>query len=136
MILNNTIELQSYGDNRGCISIAEIGKEIPFDVKRIYYLTNLSDSKPRGFHAHRELRQLAICIEGSCRMLLDDGVDKSVVAMDSPTLGVLIEPMVWHEMHDFSDGCVFLVLASDIYNEQDYIRDYSEFIDHKGKDSK
>jgi dTDP-4-dehydrorhamnose 3,5-epimerase-like enzyme len=136
MILNNTIELQSYGDNRGRISIAEIGKEIPFDVKRIYYLTNLSDSKPRGFHAHRELRQLAICIEGSCRMLLDDGVDKSVVAMDSPTLGVLIEPMVWHEMHDFSDGCVFLVLASDIYNEQDYIRDYSEFIDHKGKDSK
>jgi dTDP-4-dehydrorhamnose 3,5-epimerase-like enzyme len=124
----NTIEFQSFGDDRGSISVAETGKEIPFEVKRIYYLTSLSGSKPRGYHAHRELRQLAVCIAGSCKMILDDGLDKSVVVMDSPTVGVLIEPIIWHEMHDFSDDCILLVLADGHYDESDYIRDYTDFL--------
>ena len=82
----------------------------------------------RGYHAHRNLRQVAMCVAGSCRMVLDNGSTREEVVLDCPTRGLLIESMMWREMHDFSDDCVLLVLASELYDETDYIRDYDEFL--------
>lgn len=127
MSLVKWIDFPQRGDERGCLTVVESMKSIPFEIKRVYYLTNLSPDLPRGFHAHKELEQVAVCISGSCKVLLDNGQEKQWVTLDSPSKAIRIEPMVWHEMQDFSDGCVFLVFASDFYNESDYIRDYEIF---------
>lgn len=124
------LPIRSIEDERGRLGVVEFENDLPFEVKRVYYLSCLSGSHPRGFHAHRELRQLATCLTGSCKMLLDTGSAKEWVELSSrDNSGVLIEPMVWHEMHDFSKDCVFLVYASDTYNEDDYIRNYENFLE-------
>ncbi|MGA4446382.1 sugar 3,4-ketoisomerase [Ectopseudomonas chengduensis] len=127
MSLVKWLDFTQRGDERGHLTVVESTKSIPFEIKRVYYLTNLSPELPRGFHAHKELQQAAVCLSGSCKVLLDNGQEKQWVALNSPSKAIRIEPMVWHEMQDFSDDCVFLVFASDFYNEADYIRDYSEF---------
>jgi dTDP-4-dehydrorhamnose 3,5-epimerase-like enzyme len=127
MSLIRVISLPSLGDERGGLVAIEASKHIPFEIKRAYYIFGTQVGVARGFHAHKKLQQLAICVAGKCRMLLDDGVVKESVWLDSPTKGLLIGNNVWREMHDFSDGCVLLVLASEHYEESDYIRDYSEF---------
>ncbi len=129
MSLLKRIDLKSLGDERGQLSILEAQKNIPFSIKRVYYLTNMKHDVPRGFHAHKELEQVAVCVAGKCRMLLDNGQVKEEVWLDAPNKAIRIEPMVWHEMHDFSEDCVLLVLASDHYDESDYIRNYSDFIE-------
>lgn len=130
MSLLKWIEFQSLGDERGGLVALEIGMEkaVPFGIKRVYYIHHTEPSVSRGFHAHHNLRQVAICVAGKCRMVLDDGVKREETWMNSPTKGLLIETMVWREMHDFSDDCVLLVLASEHYDETDYIRNYSDFI--------
>ena len=135
MNLIKLIDLPSLGDERGSLVAIEGNKNIPFDIKRVYYIFGTQKDIARGFHAHKELNQVAVCITGKCRMLLDNGNTKENVWMDSATKGVLIEDMVWHEMHDFSDDCVLLVLASDIYDESDYIRNYQAFIKAVNNDS-
>ena len=135
MKLIKLIDLPSLGDERGSLVAIEGNKNIPFDIKRVYYIFGTQKDIARGFHAHKELNQVAVCITGKCRMLLDNGNTKENVWMDSATKGVLIEDMVWHEMHDFSDDCVLLVLASDIYDESDYIRNYQAFIKAVNNDS-
>lgn len=126
MGLINLISLPSLGDERGGLVALESNGAVPFDIKRVYYIFN-TQNVPRGFHAHKALLQLAICLKGSCTMLLDDGVVREKILLDSPLQGLLIPNMVWREMHDFSDDCVLLVLASEIYDESDYIRDYQQF---------
>lgn len=116
------------GDDRGSLVALESGKTIPFAIKRVYYIFETKAGVSRGFHAHRNLRQVAVCVTGSCRMELDNGMERRSIWLDSPTRGVLIEEMVWREMYDFSPDCVVLVLASEHYDETDYIRDYAEFI--------
>jgi len=128
MSLVKYIFLDSLGDERGHLSVLEQNKNIPFNIKRVYYLVNTKQGVSRGFHAHKELEQVAVCVSGSCNMLLENGSEKVTVLLDSPVKAIRIEPMVWHEMHDFSEDCVLLVLASDYYDESDYIRDYQEFI--------
>ena len=130
MSLFKWIDFQSLGDARGSLVALEIGMEmaVPFDIKRVYYIYETGKGVSRGFHAHRNLRQVAICMAGKCRMVLDNGTIREETWISSPTQGLLIESMVWREMHDFSDDCVLLVLASDHYDETDYIRDYSEFL--------
>lgn len=128
MSLITKFNFKSKGDSRGELVILESLRDIPFDVKRIYYLKNLDFHKPRGFHAHKQLKQVATCITGSCKMLLDNGTQRETVEMKANSEGVLIDSMIWHEMFDFSSDCIFLVLANDYYDESDYIRDYSEFI--------
>lgn len=128
MSLLKLIDLKPLGDERGQLSVLEAQKNIPFPIKRVYYLTNMKSNVPRGFHAHKKLEQVAVCVAGECTMLLDDGNNKENVLLDSPCKAIRIEPMVWHEMHDFSDDCVLLVLASDHYDESDYIRNYADFI--------
>lgn len=107
--------------------VLESNKNVPFKVKRIYYILDAKPDIPRGFHAHKELIQLAFCIKGSCNMIMDNGIEKQQVRIDKFNVGLMIPPMVWHEMHDFSEDCVMLVLASDYYFENDYIREYKEF---------
>ncbi len=127
MKLIRFIDLPSLGDERGYLVAIEANKHIPFEVKRVYYILGTQSGVSRGFHAHKNLQQLAVCVAGKCRMLLDDGVNKESVWLDSPTKGLMIGNNVWREMHEFSDDCVLLVLASEHYDESDYIRDYSEF---------
>ncbi len=127
MGLINLISLNSKGDERGHLVAIEARNEIPFDIKRVYYIFG-TESLSRGFHAHKELVQLAVCVKGSCTMLLDDGFSRESVILDSPFYGILIPKMAWREMHNFSQDCVLLVLASEYYCEADYIRDYQEFL--------
>ncbi|MDV5245512.1 sugar 3,4-ketoisomerase [Shewanella xiamenensis] len=122
------IPLQAHGDDRGSLIALEEGKNIPFPVKRVYYLFNTKEGVRRGFHAHKALKQVAIAVRGSCRFVLDDGSERVEVLLDNPAQGLLIESFMWREMHDFSDDCVLMVLASDIYDEDDYIRDYQNFL--------
>ena len=124
------IDFQSLGDERGSLVAVEIGMEkvVPFDIKRVYYIYETGEGVSRGFHAHRNLKQVAICLAGKCRMVLDNGNKREEVWMNSPTRGLLIESMVWREMHDFSRDCVLLVLASEHYAESDYIRNYDIFL--------
>ena len=126
MNLVKLVDLPSFGDDRGGLVAIESNQSIPFNVKRLYYIFNTGD-QPRGFHAHINLKQIAICIKGSCRFILDSGLEKEEILLNSPTQGLYIESLMWREMHDFSEDCVLLVMASEHYDENDYIRDYTQF---------
>ena len=128
MSLIKLIEFPALGDSRGCLTALEAGKNIPFDIKRVYYIFGTQPDVARGFHAHKALKQVAVCVKGKCRMVLDDGQVKEEVWLDSPTKGLLIEGLIWREMYDFSADCVLLVIADEHYEEADYIRDYSKFL--------
>lgn len=119
---------QSHGDERGQLTVLEEGKEIPFSVKRIYYIYGTKAGVTRGYHAHKSLEQILICVHGSCKVRLDDGSEKEVVMLDKPNEGIYISNSMWREMFDFSPDAVLLVLASEPYNESDYIRNYGEFL--------
>jgi dTDP-4-dehydrorhamnose 3,5-epimerase-like enzyme len=123
------ISFQSKIDERGSLVILEENKQIPFEVKRLYYMYGIDSEQSRGFHAHKALTQMAFVIQGKCQMLMDDGVNKVDVCLDSPQKGLLIEPMIWHVMTEFSDNCILMVLADGLYDEGDYIRDYNEFVE-------
>ena len=127
MSLIEILNIQAKGDERGQLIALENNKNIPFEIKRVYYLTQTREDVARGFHAHKELMQVAVCISGRCLMKLDDGISQEEVWLDSPVKAILIRKMIWREMHHFSPDCVLLVLASELYDEQDYIRSYSDF---------
>ena len=127
MKLGKIISFPPLGDDRGSLVALEAHKTVPFDVKRVYYIFGTQPGVSRGFHAHLALQQVAVCVTGKCRMVLDDGQRREEVWLDSPTKGLLIGDLVWREMHDFSSDCVLLVLASEHYNETDYIRHYYYF---------
>ncbi|MBF4285159.1 sugar 3,4-ketoisomerase [Vibrio anguillarum] len=122
------IQFQAHGDDRGSLVSLEDDKNIPFTIKRVYYLYNTKSGVRRGFHAHKELKQLAVVLKGSCRFLLDDGSEKIEVLLDNPEQGLFIDSFVWREMFDFSEDCVLLVLADKFYDEADYIRDCDAFL--------
>jgi len=122
------IDFLKLGDDRGSLVALEANKTIPFDIKRVYYIFATETGVARGFHAHKALKQVAVCVTGTCRILLDNGCHKEEVLLDSPTKGLLIEDLVWREMHEFSPDCVLLVLASEHYDEADYIRNYEDFL--------
>lgn len=122
------IPLQTHGDERGSLVALEDGHNIPFEIKRVYYMFNTGEGVRRGFHAHKKLKQVAIAVRGSCRFLLDDGKERIELLLDSPAQGLLIESFMWREMFDFSEDCVLMILANEHYDESDYIRDYEEFV--------
>ncbi len=128
MELIKLIDFPVLGDERGSLLALEGNKNIPFDIKRVYYIYGTQNGVARGFHAHKELKQVAICLNGSCRFVMDNGVEKSDVVLNSPSQGLLIDTMQWHEMYDFSSDCILLVLASNVYDEADYIRNYDDFL--------
>jgi dTDP-4-dehydrorhamnose 3,5-epimerase-like enzyme len=120
------VDITTFGNESGKLSVLE-QRNFPFNIKRLYYIHGVDPKQPRGFHAHKATHQMAICVNGSCDIFMDDGNNKVKLKLNSPEKGLLIEPWIWHEMHNFSADCVLLVLASDIYDESDYIRDYHEF---------
>lgn len=122
------IELEEHGDERGTLISLEQMKNIPFEIKRIYYMYETGNGVRRGFHAHKCLKQVLICVSGQCKILLDDGRNQEVVLLDRPNKGLLVESNIWREMFDFSDDSVLMVVASELYDEFDYIRNYQEFI--------
>jgi dTDP-4-dehydrorhamnose 3,5-epimerase-like enzyme len=123
------INFEIKGDERGSLIAIEELKNIPFEIKRVYYIFNTKPNVRRGFHTHKNLKQVAICVKGSCKFLLDDGKERvDEIVLNKPNKGLLIEEMIWREMYDFSEDCVLLVLASEFYDESDYIRDYEEFV--------
>ena len=128
MSLINIINFKSLGDARGDLISLESKKEIPFEIKRVYYIFDTQNDVIRGLHAHKELKQVAIVLKGSCQFLLDNGVCKESVILSNPHQGLLIDSFLWREMSDFSEDCVLIVLASAHYDESDYIREYDQFI--------
>ena len=127
MTLVQWINFPPLGDERGGLVALQGAKTMPFDIKRVYYIFGTQPGVARGFHAHKQLQQVAVCITGKCRMVLDDGQSREEVWLDSPNKGLIIDRMIWREMHDFSANCVLLVLASEHYDENDYIRNYAAF---------
>lgn len=119
----------SHGDERGQLVALEEYKDIPFEIKRVYYIYETAEGVIRGRHAHRSLKQILICIHGSCKILLDDGYEKKEILLNNPCEGLYVSNVMWREMFDFSPDAVLMVLASEIYNESDYIRNYEEFLD-------
>jgi hypothetical protein len=115
----------------GNITIVEGNESIPFPIKRIYYLYDIPSGEARGGHGHRKLYQLMVAVSGSFNVMLDDGVNKKIVTLNRPDYGLMIVPGIWRELFEFSSGSVCMVLASNKYEEVDYIREYSEFIKFK-----
>ena len=118
-----------HGDDRGQLIAIEENKDIPFKVKRVYYIYDTLEGVRRGFHAHRNLEQILICVKGSCKIHLDDGYSTAEVLLDKPSEGLYISNATWREMYDFTPDAVLLVLASELYDEADYIRNYDKFIE-------
>lgn len=121
-------EFQPHGDERGQLIALEENKDIPFKIKRVYYIYGTKENVRRGFHAHKNLEQILICVSGSCKIHLDNGFETEEVILDKPSIGLYIANDMWREMYDFSRDAVLLVLASKLYDEADYIRDYNEFL--------
>jgi dTDP-4-dehydrorhamnose 3,5-epimerase-like enzyme len=122
------IDLPKITDPRGNLSFIEGGRHIPFEIKRVFYLYDVPTGEDRGAHAHKKLHQFLICLSGSFDVLLDDGYEKQSVHLNRPWKGLHIPPMIWASEVNFDPGSVCLVLASDLYDESDYIRDYQEFL--------
>lgn len=127
------IEFRSHGDERGQLVALEQGKEIPFAIKRVYYIFDTLQGVRRGFHAHKALQQVLVCVSGSCKIMLDNGSEKCDVELNSPCKGIVVGNAVWREMYDFSENAVLMVMASELYDENDYIRDYKSFLDYVNK---
>ncbi|ECK8051595.1 FdtA/QdtA family cupin domain-containing protein [Campylobacter coli] len=122
------LNFNAKSDNRGSLIALENLKEIPFEVKRIYYIYDTKPDFPRGAHAHKELEQVLIMMDGSCELVLNDGKDIKNIILNRPDVGLFIGKNIWREMKNFSYGAKLLVLASDFYNEKEYIRNYDEFL--------
>lgn len=126
------IELDKHHSNRkGNLTVVENGQTLPFDVKRVYYLYDIPGGESRGAHAHKHLSQLIIAASGSFRVMLDDGKVKRSFFLNRPYQGLYVKPGIWRDLDDFSSGAVCMVLASDVYDKEDYIRDYNEFIEYR-----
>jgi dTDP-4-dehydrorhamnose 3,5-epimerase-like enzyme len=123
------IPLQAHGDDRGSLIALEEEHNIPFEIKRVYYMFNTKEGVRRGLHAHRKLKQVAIAMRGYCRFVLDNGKERVEILLDNSAQGLLIDSCMWREMYDFSEDCVLMVLADSYYDENDYIRDYDKFLE-------
>jgi len=130
----NVVGLPKQHNPAGNITFIENDVQIPFGVKRVYYLYDIPGGETRGGHAHYELRQLIVAASGSFDVLIDDGINKKTVTLNRPNYGLLIVPGIWRELTNFSSGAICLVLASQVYEEKDYIRDYQKFLKYKNND--
>lgn len=124
------IDIRKYTDTRGYLSVIEGGEDIPFEIKRIYYLYMVPEAA-RGAHAHKQLQQLMVATSGSVHVTLDDGKNKKTFVLDKPWKGLHVVPGLWRDLDNFSGGTVCMVLASGHYAEEDYIRNYDEFLEYK-----
>lgn len=127
---NKIIYFDEHGDERGTLISLEQMKNVPFEIKRVYYMFDTVKGVRRGFHAHKKLKQILICVKGNCKIHLDNSVETEEVILDKPNKGLVIESNIWREMYDFSEDAVLMVLASELYDESDYIRNYQDFINY------
>ena len=127
----NLIYLNQIGDRNGHISILNNNIELPFAIKRVFYLYDVPGGESRGAHAHKECHQFLVCISGSFEILLDDGNTKRTVLLNMPNFGLHIPPGIWASENNFSSGSICLVFASHDYSEEDYIREYDNFLKWK-----
>lgn len=130
------IQFPTHTNDTGSLSFLEAERHVPFPIQRIYYIYEVADGARRGFHAHKNLRQVMICIHGSCKILLDNGTEKEIVPLTRASEGLVVEGVIWREMFDFSPGAVLMVLASEYYDEEDYIRDYNKFMSYLEENKK
>ena len=122
------LRVPSIRDARGCLVWGQVGSHVPFEPKRFWCINEVPPGEARGGHGHRALQELLICVQGSCTVSLDDGVEQEEVLLDSPELGLYVPPLIWSTQHRFSNGAVLLALANEQYRPDDYIRDYDEFL--------
>lgn len=125
----NLISLPKIEERRGNLSVIE-NDTIPFDIKRVYYLYDVPSGSERGGHAHKNLQQFLVALSGSFDVVLNDGKESKIITLNKPFEGLLINPGIWRELQNFSSGSVCLVVASEVYIEDDYIRDFDEFVSY------
>ena len=121
------MNLYVYGDQRGSLISLEGNRNIPFNIKRVYYIYGTKPEAERGKHAHSHLKQVIVCVSGSCTFVLDDSKSREEIELNQPDVGLYIGENIWREMKNFSRDCVVMVLASEYYDENEYIRDYEKF---------
>ncbi len=126
-MMYDLLDFQIRGNHEGKLVALEKGKDFPFEIKRVYYIWDTAHDVIRGKHAHHNLEQVIICTSGSCDFILDNGQEKETVHLDNPAQGLYIKHNIWREFTNFSPDCVLVVLASEYYDESDYIRDYEQF---------
>jgi dTDP-4-dehydrorhamnose 3,5-epimerase-like enzyme len=122
------INMKVFGDERGKLVSLEANKNIPFNIKRVYYIYDTLPEQERGKHSHKELEQIIIAIDGSCQFLLDDGKERKEIWLNRPDVGLYIGKKIWREMRHFSYGCKLMILASEYYNPNEYIKNYDDFL--------
>jgi dTDP-4-dehydrorhamnose 3,5-epimerase-like enzyme len=127
------LKFNDFTDKYGHLTPIEGKSDIPFEIKRVYYITNVQKDVTRGFHSHRKLHQVLLCLNGSIKIRVKNPNEEEVIELNNPSIGLYIGPLIWREMFDFSEGSVLLVLASDYYNENDYIRNYDFYLDESEK---
>lgn len=129
------VQLQKHGDHGGLLVALEQERNVPFNIRRVYYLFGTRGGIRRGRHAHRNLTQMAVAVRGSVTFMLDDGTGPAETVLNDPSQGLLMGRMIWRELYDFSDDCVLMVLADQLYDPADYIFDYDEFLQQVGASS-
>jgi dTDP-4-dehydrorhamnose 3,5-epimerase-like enzyme len=127
------LDVPKITDLRGALSYAEVGAQLPFVPKRFFVVYDVPSTEVRGEHAHKQLEEFLVCVKGSCNVMVDDGSVREEVTLDSPSLGLYIPPRIWRVHYKYSADSVLLVLASHIYDADDYIRDYGDFVAYVGK---
>lgn len=135
MVEYSILNFHVHGNHQGKLVALEKGDDFPFDIRRVYYIWDTAHDVIRGKHAHRKLEQVIICMSGSCDFILDNGKERTTVHLDSPAQGLHIKHAIWREFTNFSDDCVVAVLASEHYDEADYIRDYEQFLKEVNHDT-
>ena len=121
-------EFKVLGDHRGQLVALEANRQIPFDVKRVFYIYGTQEGIPRGNHSHYKTKQFLVAVNGSCKVTLDNGKEKETFDLNKPNLGLFQDALIWGTMHDFSSDCVLMVLADEYYDASDYITDYNKFL--------
>lgn len=122
------IDLPRFVDARGSLTFVESISHVPFDIRRLFFLYDVPRGESRGAHAHKSLHQVLICVSGSFDLVIDDGLETQTITLDQPWCGVHVPPMIWTVQRNFSEGAVCLVVASDFFQESDYIRSYEEYL--------
>ncbi|MDR3048840.1 MAG: FdtA/QdtA family cupin domain-containing protein [Elusimicrobiota bacterium] len=122
------MQMKIFGDKRGKLVSLEANKNIPFEIKRVYYIFDTLPDENRGMHAHKNLEQIVIAMDGSCQFVLDDGKTKEEVWLNRPDIGLYIGKNMWRQMRHFSYGCKLMILTNQYYDEKEYIRNYDEFL--------
>ena len=125
----STIEFKVLGDERGSLVALEAHNQIPFDIKRVFYIYGTQPNIPRGNHSHYKTKQFLVAVSGNCKVTLDNGIEKETYNLDKPNIGLFQDALIWGSMHDFSPDCVLMVLADTYYDESDYIRNYDIFLE-------